>query len=82
VRLPRDTGGPDLARRLAKCGYTMARQTGSHLKLTSNHNGPEHQLTITTSPLLRMGTLNNILVEVAAYLGIEKDALAATLFAS
>ena len=82
MRLPRDIGGPDLARRLAKCGYAMSRQTGSHLKLTSNQAGREHSITFTTGRLLRMATLNNILVEIAAYLAIDKDALASTLFNS
>jgi len=82
MRLPRDVGGADLARRLAICGYAIARQTGSHVKLTSSHNGREHHVTIPTSRLLRMANLNNILVEVAAYLAIDKDALSATLFSS
>jgi predicted RNA binding protein YcfA (HicA-like mRNA interferase family) len=80
MRLPRDVGGLDLSRRLAAYGYAVTRQTGSHVKLASNHTGREHQLTIATARLLRMATLNNILVDVAAYLGIEKDTLAATLF--
>ena len=80
MRLPRDIGGPDLARRLAVYGYSITRQTGGHLKLTSNQAGREHSLTFTTTRLLRMATLNNILVEAAAYLGIEKDALAAAIF--
>ena len=82
MRLPRDVGGQDLARRLAVYGYSNTRQTGNHLKLTSNQAGREHSITFTTTRLLRMSTLNNILFEVAAYLTIDKDALATTLFNS
>ena len=80
MRLPRDIGGQDLARRLAQYGYAVTRQTGSHIKLTSNQTGREHQITFTISRLLRMATLNNILVEVATYLAIDKDTLSASLF--
>ena len=82
MRLPRDVGGSDLARRLAICGYAVTRQTGSHLKLTSSHNGREHHITLPTCRLLRMATLNDIMIEVAAYLAIDKDALAVTIFSS
>ena len=82
MRLPRDIGGQDLARGLAPYGYAITRQTGCHLKLTSNHTGREHHLTITTSRLLRLATINNVLVEIAAYLAIDKDALAAAIFTS
>jgi len=81
MRLPRDIGGLDLSRRLAVYGYAVTRQTGGHVKLASNHTGRENQLTIATAKLLHMATLNNILVDVAAYLAIDKDVLAATIFA-
>ena len=81
MRLPRDIGSQDLARRLASYGYTVTRQTGKHVKLTSSQTGREHQITVTTSLPLRMATVNNILIEVAGYLAMEKDVLTACLFA-
>ena len=81
MRLPRDIGGQDLARRLAVYDYTIIRQTGGHLKLMSNRTGQEHQITLTTGRMLRMATFNSVLVEVARYLTMEKNALAASLFA-
>ena len=80
MRLPRDIGGGDLSRRLSRYGYGVVRQTGGHLKLTSNHTGREHSITIPNQPLLRLDTLSNILVEVAVYLGISKEDLAVALF--
>ncbi len=34
MRLPRDLSGSDLAQALRKLGYSITRQTGSHLRLT------------------------------------------------
>jgi predicted RNA binding protein YcfA (HicA-like mRNA interferase family) len=82
MRLPRDIGGQDLARRLAVYGYSISRQTGSHLKLTSNMAGREHNITITTSRLLRMATLNEILAEVGSYVDVDRDTLTNALFTS
>jgi predicted RNA binding protein YcfA (HicA-like mRNA interferase family) len=82
MRLPRDIGGQDLARHLGVYGYSIARQTGSHVMLISNQiTGHEHQITFSTGRLLRMATLNNILIEVSAYLGMDKDVLVTALFA-
>ena len=45
MRLPRDLSGSDLAQALRKLGYSMTRQAGSHLRLTTYEHG-EHHLTI------------------------------------
>ena len=44
MRLPRDVSGRDLTRALARLGYEVDHQTGSHLRLTT-HQGGEHHLT-------------------------------------
>jgi len=36
MKLPRDISGPELARLLKKLGYQITRQTGSHLRLTTD----------------------------------------------
>jgi predicted RNA binding protein YcfA (HicA-like mRNA interferase family) len=80
LKLPRDLSGADLARLLKQVGYEITRQTGSHIRLTSKKRGFEHHLTIPAHKQLRVGTLSAILAESSAYLGIERDALAAELF--
>ena len=45
MRLPRDLSGADLVKRLGRFGYSVSRQTGSHLRLTSTTQG-EHHITI------------------------------------
>lgn len=79
MRLPRDVSGRDLARALEAFGYTVTRQTGSHLRLTTQQGG-EHHITIPAHVQLRVGTLAAILGEVARHLGIERGALTERLF--
>jgi predicted RNA binding protein YcfA (HicA-like mRNA interferase family) len=35
MKLPRDMSGDELARLLGEYGYTVTRQTGSHIRLTT-----------------------------------------------
>lgn len=56
MKLPRDLSGPVLIRLLAKLGYAVTRQTGSHVRLTTLERG-EHHITIPTHDPLRIGTL-------------------------
>ena len=80
MKLPRDLGGEELATRLGKYGYQVVRQTGSHIRLTSTYKDTEHHLTIPRHKPLRVGTLNGIINEVAAYLEMEKQNLIDNLF--
>jgi len=79
ARLPRDLSGRDLSRALRRYGYTVTRETGSHMRLTTQQGG-EHHVTIPDHASLRVGTLASILANVAAHLGIERAALTAALF--
>ena len=79
MRIPRDVGGDDLAKLLAKYGYEVTRQTGSHMRLTTVSRG-QHHLTIPRHSSLKLGTLNNILGDVAEHLGIAKEILVQELF--
>jgi len=78
-RLPRDTSGHHLAKVLATFGYEVTRQTGSHLRLTTQVNG-EHHVTVPAHDHLKVGTLSGILTEVARHLELPKDELASRLF--
>jgi predicted RNA binding protein YcfA (HicA-like mRNA interferase family) len=78
MKMPRDLGGEELAVLLRKYGYTVTRQTGSHMRLTTQQNG-EHHITIPHHKPLRIGTLNSSLKDVAHHLGMERDALVQTL---
>jgi predicted RNA binding protein YcfA (HicA-like mRNA interferase family) len=80
LKLPRDLAGEELASLLHRYGYEITRQTGSHLRLTSTFKGSEHHITIPHHKELRVGTLNAILSDVAAYLDMDGDELARDLF--
>lgn len=79
MRLPRDLSGAELVRALSVVGYVVTRQTGSHMRLTTNERG-EHHVTIPNHTPLRIGTLAAILAEVAAHLEINRDALLERIF--
>ena len=79
MKLPRDLSGRDLARRLERLGYVITRQTGSHLRLTTQRGG-EHHVTIPAHEALRVGTLAAVLDMVAGHIGIERTALVEELF--
>ena len=79
MRLPRDLSGTDLAHALKVCGYVVTRQSGSHLRLTTQQQG-EHHVTIPAHANLRVGTLSAILGEVARHMGIDRGDLAERIF--
>jgi len=80
LKVPRDLPGEQLASLLRRYGYEITRQTGSHLRLTSTAKGSEHHITIPRHRQLRVGTLNAILSDLAAYLDMDWEELAADLF--
>ena len=82
MKLPRDLGGEELARRLAVFGYSVTRRSGSHIRLTSTHKGSEHHVTIPAHRVLKIGTLAAVLKDIAAYLETDRRALDRELFGS
>lgn len=74
MRVPRDLSGQELIRLLAKLGYAVTRQTGSHVRLTTQECG-EHHVTVPNHDPLRIGTLSAILAVVASHHGITRDEL-------
>jgi predicted RNA binding protein YcfA (HicA-like mRNA interferase family) len=71
--------GDDLARALRSLGYEVTRQTGSHLRLTTQRQG-EHHLTIPRHDPLRIGTLSVILADLAKHHGLSREDLLRLLF--
>jgi len=80
LKLPRDLGSEQLAKALKKYGYRVTRQTGSHIRLTSTFKGREHHITIVSASLLKVGTTDGVLRDVASYLEIDKQRLLEILF--
>jgi predicted RNA binding protein YcfA (HicA-like mRNA interferase family) len=79
-KIPRDISGLELARMLSKYGYNVERQKGSHIRLSATINNAEHHITIPDKDSVKIGTLNNILLDVAEFLRIDKKELIEKLF--
>jgi len=79
VKLPRDLAGSDLAKALGQLAYQVTRQTGSHMRLTTQQRG-EHHVTIPAHDPLKVGVLNAILREVAEHFELTRDELLKRLF--
>jgi predicted RNA binding protein YcfA (HicA-like mRNA interferase family) len=79
VRLPRDISGSQLAQALGTLGYAVKRQTGSHMRLTTEQNGVHH-ITVPAHSPIRVGTLASILDEVAGHFEITRAELIDQLF--
>ena len=79
MRLPRDLSGSDLAHALRKLGYSVTRQTGSHLRLTTYEHGEQH-FTIPLHSPLRIGTLSAILNDVSTHFKLSREQLLDKLF--
>jgi predicted RNA binding protein YcfA (HicA-like mRNA interferase family) len=64
MKLPRGVSGDRLIRALARLGYGVIRQKGSHVRL--RHEGPPvHMMTVPLHNPLKIGTLHDILSETA-----------------
>jgi predicted RNA binding protein YcfA (HicA-like mRNA interferase family) len=79
MKLPRNISGISLARKLEKSGYSITRQTGSHIRLTTKISG-EHHLTIPRHDPLKIGTLSSILNSVAEHFDKTKEEIIKELF--
>ncbi len=80
MKLPRDLAGRELSRALEKkFGYQVTRETGSHLRLTTQVGG-QHHLTIPDHDNLRVGTLAAILGEVGTHFQLERADVVRRLF--
>ncbi|MDP3010733.1 MAG: type II toxin-antitoxin system HicA family toxin [Methylococcales bacterium] len=79
MRLPRDLSGLELAKKLSVLGYSVSRQNGSHIRLTTQING-EHHITIPQHDPLKIGSLSAILQEVAKHFSTTRDQLIEQLF--
>jgi predicted RNA binding protein YcfA (HicA-like mRNA interferase family) len=63
-----------LAKALNRVGYSITRQTGSHIRLTLS-GVPQHHVTVPAHQPLKVGTLAAILDEVAARLDLNRAEL-------
>jgi predicted RNA binding protein YcfA (HicA-like mRNA interferase family) len=74
VKLPRNITGIELVKILATLDYQIVRQTGSHIRISTQRNG-QHHLTIPAHDPLKIGTLSAILTDVTNHFNMTKDEL-------
>ncbi len=79
MKIPRDLSYQDLVKALARLEYEVSRQTGSHIRLTTQRNS-EHHITIPAHDPIKIGTLNAILRDVADHAGLSREELLEELF--
>jgi predicted RNA binding protein YcfA (HicA-like mRNA interferase family) len=66
MKTPRDLSGPDLAKALRKLGYIVTRQSGSHLRVTTQAGGEHHEVIPNHDPI-KIGTLKSMLRNVSVH---------------
>jgi predicted RNA binding protein YcfA (HicA-like mRNA interferase family) len=80
MKIPRDVSGQDLIKLLKPYGYIPTRQTGSHIRLTTEQHG-QHNITIPNHNPLKIGTFSAIIADAANHFNKTKDELLKELFA-
>jgi predicted RNA binding protein YcfA (HicA-like mRNA interferase family) len=74
VKLPRNISGANLVNALRALGYERARQSGSHIRLTTEQNGTHHATVPNHSPI-KLGTLASIPRAIAMHHGMTIEEL-------
>ena len=80
MKRPRDISSGQLIKKLRSFGYEPTRQTGSHIRLTTEKNG-QHHITIPQKRQLTIGKINAVLWELVRHFGIPRKELMKQLFA-
>jgi predicted RNA binding protein YcfA (HicA-like mRNA interferase family) len=78
VKTPRDVSASDLIKALRVLDYTVTRQKGSHIRITTNRDGQNHEVIPNHSPI-KVGTLQGILKRIAAHHELSVDQLVTLL---
>ena len=81
MKLPRDISGNQLIKNLKPLGYIVTRQTGSHVRLSTDQNG-QHHITIPQHDPLKIGTLAAIPADIAIHFNLSKNELTELIFSN
>ncbi len=79
MKRPRDISARELIRRLKPFGYEVTRQSGSHIRLTTQVRG-EHHITIPAHRDLTVGKINDVLWAMVQHFGLPRDEVLRQLF--
>jgi len=79
MRIPRDIGAEKLIAMMKRHGYQITRQRGSHIRLERNEGGKVHRISIPNHNPVKVGTLHDILQDLARNLEISIEDLVSKL---
>jgi predicted RNA binding protein YcfA (HicA-like mRNA interferase family) len=74
MKIPRNVNGPQLVKALHVPGYAVDRQKGSHIRITTQQDGENHEVVPHHHPI-KTGTLSGILKRVAMHHSLTVDEL-------
>lgn len=74
MKLPRNVTGNELVKVLRELGYTVTRQKGSHMRVTTQKGGEHHEVIPNHDPI-KVGTLSTILKSIAEHHKMSVDEL-------
>jgi predicted RNA binding protein YcfA (HicA-like mRNA interferase family) len=74
MKIPRDVNGLQLVKALRVFGYAVDRQKGSHIRITSQQDGENHEVVPHHHPI-KTGTLAGILKRIAIHHGVSIEEL-------
>ena len=78
MKLPRDIAPEKLIHALSVLGYRPTRQTGSHVRITTETHEEHHEV-IPMEHRIKVGTLHAILASIAKHHGLSVDDLLSML---
>ena len=67
MKVPRDVNAGELIKLLKRYGYTVVRQTGSHIRLIKRRGNDEHNITIPNHKPIKIGTLQGIAKDICSF---------------
>ncbi len=79
MKTPRSVSATGLIKKLKPLGYEVTRQSGSHIRLTTEQKG-RHHITVPNHDPLRVGTFSSIITDIAKHFGKSKKQLLDELF--
>ena len=74
MKIPRDVDGSQLVKALRVLGYVVDRQKGSHIRVTTQQGGENHEVVPNHQPI-KTGTLSGILKRIANHHGLTVEEL-------
>ena len=79
MKKPRDISSTELIRRLKPFGYSVSRQVGSHIRLTTEQGG-QHHITIPAKRNLTIGKISAVIWELVRHFQLPRKEVTQRVF--